>query len=181
MATNTKVAKDGKMHEILVVDERRCTGCEICESVCSMVHDWEFNPLNSRIHRIRLEPIINATLSCVSCYKPSCIAACPLGIITKNEETGIIEVDYDKCDGCGACVRYCEYGAITIHTKDKQAITCDLCESTEFDKPQCVEYCPKGAIFVREIDPAEDEIRFVTLSKIIKKGFPAPIEGDILN
>jgi len=170
-----------KMHQILVVDANRCTGCEVCESTCSMVHDNEFNPLNARIHRIRIEPILNTTISCVSCYNPSCINACPLGIISKDQETGIIHIDTNKCDGCGACVRACEYGAITIHTKNHHAITCDLCESTEYNGPQCIEYCPKRAIFLQDIDPTIEEERFTTLARIIKEGFPDPPEGEILN
>lgn len=39
-----KEAVDGKKKvKILVVDPALCVGCEVCESVCSMVHDNEFN------------------------------------------------------------------------------------------------------------------------------------------
>jgi len=188
MAINTnseeKTAESSELrHKILVVDARRCTGCEICESVCSFVHDEEFNPLNSRINRIRLEPIINATLSCLSCFDPECIKSCPLKAITKDPATGIIRVDVDICDGCGACVRMCPYGCIVVNTKKKKAITCDLCESSIIGEgdPQCIAYCPKDAIFLREIDPAIDEDRLVTVGKLIKEGFPDPDPGDILN
>ncbi|MHA2000998.1 MAG: 4Fe-4S dicluster domain-containing protein [Promethearchaeota archaeon] len=165
------------MHKILVVDPRRCIGCEICESVCSEVHEGEFNPLDSRINRVRIEPIINSALSCLSCYDPDCVNACPLKAISKDEETGIIHVDYDKCDGCGACVRACLFGAIQISTKLRKAITCDLCESTEYGEPQCVEYCPKGAIFIREIDPTIDENRLVTYKRLLDEGFPDSEDG----
>jgi Fe-S-cluster-containing dehydrogenase component len=137
-----------------------------------MVHDKEFNPMNSRIHRIRIEPVINNALNCLKCYDPSCVKACQLNALSKNNENGNIIVDETKCDGCGACIRNCPYGVIQIHTKNRKAIVCDLCESTESNTPQCVEICPKGAIFVEEIDPDVDEDRLVTLSKIIKRGFP---------
>ncbi|MHA1777066.1 MAG: 4Fe-4S dicluster domain-containing protein [Promethearchaeia archaeon] len=169
------------VHKILVVDPVRCTGCEICESVCGMVHDGVFNPMNSRIHRVRIEPVINSSISCVSCYDPECVKACPLSAITKNLETGILEVDQSKCDGCGACVRSCPFGAITVHTKNKKAIMCDMCTSTSYGEPQCVEYCPKGAIFIEEIDPNVNEDRLETLRKILHRGFPQPPEGEILN
>ncbi|MHA1675015.1 MAG: 4Fe-4S dicluster domain-containing protein [Promethearchaeota archaeon] len=185
MATNSE--KDSKadaatlVHRILVVDPERCVGCEICESTCSMVHDGLFNPMNSRIHRVRIEPVINSCISCLSCFEPECVDACPLSAITKNAETGILEVDQNKCDGCGACVRACPYGAITVHTKNKKAIMCDMCESTPQGDPQCVEYCPKGAIFIKEISPTLNEDRLVTIANFIKEGFPQPPEGEILN
>ena len=191
MASNTnseeKPAESSELrHQILVIDARRCTGCEVCESVCSFVHDEEFNPLNSRINRVRLEPIINATLSCLSCFDPECIKSCPLKAITKDPKTGIIRVDEEVCDGCGACVRLCPYGCIVVNTHKKKAITCDLCESSfigENDDPrmQCIQYCPKDAIFVREIDPTIDENRLTTVANLIKAGFPNPEEGDIFN
>ncbi|QEE16970.1 4Fe-4S dicluster domain-containing protein [Promethearchaeum syntrophicum] len=168
-------------HKILVVDPRRCTGCEICESVCSFSHNEEFNPLNSRINRIRIEPIINNTLSCLSCYDPDCVKACQLLALSKDPETGLIHVDNNICDGCGACVRNCPFGAINVNVKERKAVVCDLCESTESGEPQCVEYCPKGAIFVEEIDPEINEDRLETLAKILKRGFPDPEPGNIYN
>jgi anaerobic carbon-monoxide dehydrogenase iron sulfur subunit len=159
-------------HKILVVDPRRCTGCEICESVCSFVHDEEFNPLNSRINRIRIEPVINNSLSCQSCFDPDCIKACQIDALSKNKETGLIEIDYNICDGCSACVRQCPFGTIVLHTKKRKAIVCDLCTSTDYDEPQCIEYCPKGAIFLEEIDADVDEDRLVSIAKILKRGFP---------
>ena len=169
------------VHRILVVDPARCTGCEICESVCGMSHDDVFNPMNSRIHRVRIEPIINSSIICVSCFEPECVKECPLSAITKNLETGILDVNQLKCDGCGACVRACPFGAVTVHTKNKKAIMCDLCTNHTSGEPQCVEYCPKGAIFIEEIDPNVNEDRMVTIMKILKRGFPQPPEGQILN
>ncbi len=183
MATKSDNTAEKKkiLHKILVVDPRRCTGCEICESVCSFVHNEEFNPLNSRINRVRIEPVINSTLSCLSCYDPDCIKACQLLALSKDPESGLIKVDTTICDGCGACVRNCPFGAININVKERKAVVCDLCESTEEGEPQCVEYCPKGAIFIEEIDPEINEDRLETLARIIKRGFPDPEPGDIFN
>lgn len=169
------------LHKILLVDAERCTGCEICESVCSMVHDWEFNPLNSRIHRIRIEPIINTSITCVSCTQPDCVGSCPLKAVSKDGASGLISIDTKICDGCGACTRACPFGAIVVHTKENKAIVCDLCKSTAFDGPQCVEYCPKQAIFIRAIDPDVNENRFTSIVKIIKQGFPGVPDGMLLN
>lgn len=165
--------KNGRKNfRILVVDHRRCVGCEICESTCSVVHDSEFNPMNSRINRIRIEPVINNAMNCLKCHEPHCVKACQIGALSQDSVTGVIHVDQTKCDGCAACQRACPYGAINIHTKMRKAIVCDLCESTPEKYPQCAEICPKGAIFVEEIDPDIDEERFETVAKIVKRGFP---------
>jgi Fe-S-cluster-containing hydrogenase component 2 len=164
--TSAKTAWD-----ILVIDPRRCIGCEICESVCSFAHDGEFNPINSRINRVRIEPVINSTINCLKCKDPDCVEACDLNALSQDPDTGLIIVDENACDGCGSCVKYCPYGAITIHSKTNKAIMCDLCEDNEYDEPQCVEYCPKGAIFVETIDGEKDEERLETLKRILERGF----------
>ncbi len=62
-----------KHDQFIVVNADLCTGCETCESVCSFVHDGEFNPINTRIHRIRIEPILNVALACQKCDDAPCI------------------------------------------------------------------------------------------------------------
>jgi Fe-S-cluster-containing dehydrogenase component len=161
-----------KQQKILVVDYRRCVGCEICESVCSMSHDTEFNPINARINRVRIEPFINNAVNCLKCYKPYCVPSCQINALSKNPDTGIVHIDNNKCDGCAACIKACPYGAITLHSKKRKAIVCDFCESTPEKTPQCVEFCPKGAIFILPIDGNLNEERTQTLARMIKKGFP---------
>lgn len=42
------------------------------------------------------------------------ISVCPVGAFTYNEKTKKVEVDNEKCVGCGACVRSCPIGAIAL-------------------------------------------------------------------
>ncbi len=162
----------GKKWEILVVDPRRCVGCEICESVCSFAHDGVFNPANSRINRVRIEPVINNAMNCLKCKDPACVKACDLNGLSQDPETGVVRVDNEVCDGCCACIKACPYGSITLHSTQNKAVVCDLCEDTEYGEPQCVAYCPKEAIFVEEIDAEKDEDRLDTIKRILDRGFP---------
>jgi 2-oxoacid:acceptor oxidoreductase delta subunit (pyruvate/2-ketoisovalerate family) len=50
--------------------------------------------------------------SCDSC--DLCRYLCPELCITRNEETGLIEIDYDFCKGCGICAFVCPKGAIEM-------------------------------------------------------------------
>ena len=37
------------MAKVLVVNQERCTGCRLCESVCTVKHDGVVNPMRARI------------------------------------------------------------------------------------------------------------------------------------
>jgi 2-oxoacid:acceptor oxidoreductase delta subunit (pyruvate/2-ketoisovalerate family) len=43
-----------------------------------------------------------------------CRYFCPELCITRNPESGRIEIDYDYCKGCGICAFICPKGAITM-------------------------------------------------------------------
>ncbi|MBD3228353.1 MAG: 4Fe-4S dicluster domain-containing protein [Candidatus Lokiarchaeota archaeon] len=133
------------MKKMLIVDPEKCTGCETCEFVCSAVHMGVFNPYYSRIRSIRIEPTINYALGCQFCENPPCEAICPWNALERDEETGIMRLDEDKCVGCGFCVRACDFGAISMSLKDELIFICDQCEEFD-DGPQCVKFCPEDAI-----------------------------------
>ena len=46
-----------------------------------------------------------------------CVAACAFDAIHINPETGLAEVDADKCTACGACVSACPKGVIELRKK----------------------------------------------------------------
>ncbi|MCJ7687164.1 MAG: 4Fe-4S binding protein [Desulfobacteraceae bacterium] len=50
--------------------------------------------------------------SCDSC--DLCRYLCPDLCITRNEKTGLIEIDYNFCKGCGICAFVCPKGAIEM-------------------------------------------------------------------
>ena len=46
------------------------------------------------------------SFGCLGCG--DCVAACQFGAIYMNPETGLPEVDQEKCTACGACVKAAE-------------------------------------------------------------------------
>ena len=162
------------VHSFIIVDPELCTGCETCESVCSFVHDGEFNPMNTRIHRVRIEPVLNVALACQKCEDAPCIRACPEHALDKAED-GSILVDDDKCNGCAYCIRACDFGVMSLHMSTQKAICCDLCETMREEfiddesgeiEPQCILVCPKEAISLKDVEQIGEESRIDAVKRL---------------
>jgi carbon-monoxide dehydrogenase iron sulfur subunit len=150
--------------KFIVSDPEECTGCRICEYVCSAVKENGFNPLLSRIRTIRMEPTFNMSIACRLCEDPTCVKACPTKALYRDEETGVIRLDEEKCNGCAWCIETCEFGVIALHPTKKTIIVCDLCDGD----PKCVLYCPKEALSFK----TPEEISQKTRKKAIKTIVP---------
>jgi Fe-S-cluster-containing hydrogenase component 2 len=141
----------------LTVNPEKCVGCNICEYACSWEKEQTINPLRSRIRVVRLHPFVNQAIVCKLCEDPPCVVSCPRDALTQSEETGVIRVDAEKCDGCGWCIEACPYGAIRYDLDARSVIICDLCDGD----PRCKASCPEEAIeFVSE--DAEIQATWVT-------------------
>ena len=66
----------------------------------------------------------------------------------------IIEIDEDKCNGCGACAAACHEGAIGMVDGKAKLLRDDYCDGLG----DCLPTCPTGAIrFVEREAAAYDE------------------------
>jgi carbon-monoxide dehydrogenase iron sulfur subunit len=81
------------MEKVLIVDGDKCTGCQVCELVCSMVRSGEYN------------------------LRSSCIK------VMKNRELDVnIPVISVGCDFCGECAKWCFPQAINFVNLEEAAI-----------------------------------------------------------
>jgi len=148
-------------------DPEKCVGCAVCEYACSFEKEKLYNPLKSRIRVVRLHPLVNLSVTCRLCEDPPCVAACPRDALKQSEETGVIMVDEDKCNGCGWCIEACDYGAITLHPETKKVFLCDLCKDKE--KPQCVAWCPEEALDFVTSDTLAQKARITAVKKLFQE------------
>jgi carbon-monoxide dehydrogenase iron sulfur subunit len=144
-----------KRAKTLVFIEEKCVGCRICESWCSLVHFGVVNPARSCIIITRRhETQTDTAVYCRQCADAPCIPACrKYGALSRDEKTGAVIVDREKCVGCRACIKACPYGAPVLLPGGKKVTICDLCGGS----PSCVEHCPEGAIQSLEPETAGPE------------------------
>lgn len=131
------------MKKILMVNPQLCTGCRICELVCSLSRDGECNPLKSCIRVLKLaEEGIDIPGVCQQCETPLCADVCPVDAISRDLYTGALIIREEICVGCRACSMVCPYGAITMDISKRIMIKCDLCGGD----PKCVKFCLTKAL-----------------------------------
>jgi Fe-S-cluster-containing hydrogenase component 2 len=121
-----------------------CSGCRLCELVCSDAHHPNFtNPKRSRI-RVKIEHRENQNTPrvCRQCEEHPCVDACPAKAIRIPLDLGIPVVSPEECTGCQDCVAACPAGVMYFDRERKVALKCDLCGGD----PECVKNCPMGAI-----------------------------------
>jgi carbon-monoxide dehydrogenase iron sulfur subunit len=142
----------------------RCTGCRICEIVCSEFHEGKFQPSKARIQVLSFdESVQDIPIVCQQCVDAPCLEACPQDALSRDAATGAVVLDAELCIQCGSCVRACVVGLDKIPPNDKLAIRldtetqlplkCDLC----MGDPQCVKFCPTEALRLTD-EPTSREL-----------------------
>ena len=85
----------------------------------------------------------------------------------------IIQIEEDKCDGCGACVPECQEGALQIIDGKARLISDLFCDGLG----ACLGHCPTGALTIveREAEPYDER----KVMDYIAKGGPNVIKAHL--
>lgn len=130
-------------YKFLAVDPNLCTGCRVCELVCSLNKEGECNPRKSRIRVLKMDKEgFDFPLFCQHCGEPLCKEVCPVNAISRDGKTGAIVINEEACVGCRNCSLACPFGIISYDHGKGVSRKCDLCDG----EPKCVAFCETKAL-----------------------------------
>lgn len=180
-APMTVQAAKQEVRYAMVIDTRRCSGCQACSIACKTEFEVPIGAVRSWVehHEAGVYPATERRMLprlCNHCSKPPCIDVCPPkaeGATYKRESDGIVVVDSSKCVGCAKCVEACPYDArfmnpakgIPSKTNGVGAADkCDFClhRISKGVAPSCVNTCPgRARIFGDLNDPTSEVAKLV--------------------
>lgn len=135
----------------------KCIACDTCYDACEERHGFQ------RLTRGYAKfGVLDFAKSCLTCFYPTCIPACPVDSVVFDQKTGEVDI-LDSCIGCTSCAQACQYGAITMYKaepenpyhkrffspdkKIKPKFIADKCNHCEGYKDMaCISNCPTDAI-----------------------------------
>lgn len=176
----------------MVIDLDRCLGCHTCAVACRIENNL---PQQTWWNRICTDggaeldtpagQFPNTSLSyvpiaCQHCENPACTKVCPVGATYKDEETGAVRQDYDRCIGCRMCMAACPYTGVRsfnweeptymmdfstgdpdVPKHQKHVVEkCTLCyhRLVKDEKPFCIQACPGRARFFGDLDDPDSKV-----------------------
>ncbi len=135
--------------KLIQVISDNCTGCRICEMVCSFRHEQECSTTKSRIRILKDKEFGNHLLQlCIQCADAPCIESCPREALYRDEKTGVVIVDEENCTGCEECIEACPLHALFLDKEKDIIFKCDLCGG----EAECVKVCPVQTLVLKEED-----------------------------
>jgi Fe-S-cluster-containing hydrogenase component 2 len=131
------------MNYRFVVKPELCIGCRTCELACSFAHAQ-----NGKQGRTRIFALdggfkdLFVPVTCLQCEEAACAKSCLVNAISRNPETGAMDLDHEKCVRCMACIAACPFGCSLLDDQHDLVVKCDLCQGD----PACAKFCPTKAL-----------------------------------
>ena len=183
------------MHYGMAIDLQLCFGCTECAVACKSNNNL---PNNMWWNRVLTDggdypdtakgtypqvSMAHYPVGCQHCANPACAKVCPVGATWRDEKTGIVVQDVDKCIGCRMCMGACPYSARTFNWEEPAYAVdfplgdfdapkhvagavekCAFCANrlARGEEPACMEHCPGRARYWGDLDdPGSDVSRAI--------------------
>ena len=150
MSENIQKGKYG-----FLIDASLCIDCRSCMVACSAEHNV---PMSSTRIWMKSTGVLGtfpelsrhtAPFHCMHCDDPSCVSACTVGALRRNED-GIVVYDAYRCIGCRYCMYACPFEVPNMNLEEQLPliVKCDMCEDRlgQNMEPACAATCLTGAI-----------------------------------
>lgn len=165
LASPAAAAQEAAAHWGMLIDTRRCIGCQACTMACAMENalpEGQFRTSAATYAVTTSEGQTGLSMVprlCNHCEEPPCIPVCPVGASFKRKD-GVVLVDADRCVGCAYCVQACPYEARFVNHDTGKADKCTFCSHRVEAGllPACVETCVGGARIFGDLNNPASEI-----------------------
>jgi len=166
------LGKPGRKRYAMVIDLRRCTGCNACTASCKVAYDvplgeWRIWVMEAEVGQFPNTKRYMLPRLCNQCDQPSCIRNCPTKATFRHPD-GFVLQRYNRCIGCRTCMVACPYNAryyLPEYRRDKRnprnvADKCDFCivRVTRGLAPICVASCTGGAMIFGDLNDPDSEV-----------------------
>jgi tetrathionate reductase subunit B len=149
----------------MLIDLRRCIGCQACTVACKAESDVPMSVARSWVEYTEkgIYPNVGRTFLprlCNHCSEPHCVRVCPTGATYKRPQDGVVVVDQGVCIGCLYCAQACPYTMRFLNPVTRFADKCDLCmhRVSKGLVPSCVNTCQGRARIFGDVNDPSSEI-----------------------
>lgn len=169
-----------KHHWAIVMDLRRCVGCQACVIACKSENNVPLGVFRTVVQVMETGHMVpdkdgivvtdegnftpdtkrfNLPRMCNHCDHPSCVEVCPVKATYKRQD-GIVLIDYNVCIGCGTCLQACPYNMRFFNPVQHTADKCTFCVQ-RIDRglmPACVTSCVGRARKFGDLNDPKSEV-----------------------
>jgi Fe-S-cluster-containing dehydrogenase component len=110
-------------HWIMTIDLDACIGCYRCVYACQATNDTA----GDHLWNILVEDEetfgthVFLTRPCMHCEHAPCVEVCPVNATFHDPDTGLVQMNYDRCIGCRYCMVACPYGVRVFNWEKNEA------------------------------------------------------------
>ncbi|RZD14419.1 MAG: 4Fe-4S dicluster domain-containing protein [Candidatus Acidulodesulfobacterium ferriphilum] len=169
-----------KHHWAMVMDLRKCVGCQACVIACKSENNVPLTVFRTVVQVMETGHMVpdkdgivvtdegnftpdtkrfNLPRMCNHCDHPSCVEVCPVKATFKRQD-GIVLIDYNVCIGCGTCLQACPYDMRFFNPVQHTADKCTFCVH-RIDRglmPACVTSCVGRARKFGDLNDPKTEV-----------------------